>query len=175
MLFQRDAKSIFTEVTSRRYGAMKARLEKKGLPPVPFSLETFRDWTYRQLGFAHDGVIRCPYCQVINILQDCAVDHKRPLSKGGSEGLDNLEWICTACNDAKGSILPEDYRKLLRFLEDEIPMARIDILDRLRKAVSLVSSVRRNAVVIRDLKESGEWKKSRDKFKKPKDDGLGPF
>lgn len=52
-----------------------------------------------------DGV--CSYC-----LQPCtalAVDHVLPVSRGGTNDLDNLVMACKSCNSAKGAKTPLEY------------------------------------------------------------------
>lgn len=172
MLFQRDAKTAFTDLTRSRYGSMKDRLAKEKLPPLTFSLETFRDWTYNALGYNYDGAIRCRYCNGIFALEDCNLDHEKPLSRGGSESIDNLRWICKDDNLAKGPMTPNEYEEFLSFLDAKLPFVKDDILKRLRDAVSLVIGARRNAILIRDLKSSGAWDKAKDDRKQQKQQKL---
>lgn len=42
----------------------------------------------------------CPRCEKENPL---SIDHIVPISKGGSNGLDNLQVLCNSCNSGKGN------------------------------------------------------------------------
>lgn len=59
--------------------------------------------------------ISCPYCErimrrALNVPLAASRDHKIPLSRGGTDTADNIEWVCRQCNSDKGSLLPEEYR-----------------------------------------------------------------
>lgn len=40
-------------------------------------------------------------CQLCGYMQDLTIDHKMPLSKGGSNDLENLWTLCKRCNGKK--------------------------------------------------------------------------
>lgn len=40
------------------------------------------------------------------------LDHRQPISRGGSAGTDNLALVCGPCNRAKGEMTGEEYRGL---------------------------------------------------------------
>ena len=47
---------------------------------------------------------RCPLCgEVIKAIEEATVDHKIPLSRGGSHQFDNLQLAHEACNQKKGN------------------------------------------------------------------------
>ena len=138
ILFANKAKSGFLSLTGSRYDGMAARMEKKKLPPLPFTKEEFRAHVLAVLGGFDDGAVQCRYCRGFFTLGDLAVDHAIPLSRKGSMGLDNIEYPCKACNDRKGSMSPDDFLALLAFLET-IPLARIDVLKRLEQSVKLAA------------------------------------
>ena len=123
---------------------------------------------------AHDGFIKCRYCSGFVSLEQTASDHEMPLSRGGSPGLDNIGFPCKRCNSAKGSLTPNEFLALLRFLETEIPMGRMDVLERLEKSVQVMAGQRYNSGVIGELKKSGAWQAARD-ARKAKKNGLGKF
>jgi len=50
-------------------------------------------------GWFSFGRTKCKRC---GSTTDLHVDHRRPLSKGGTNRLGNLQWLCRACNLRKG-------------------------------------------------------------------------
>lgn len=77
----------------------------KGRPPR-------RVWQLmRQVVFARDGWT-CVYCDTRTGSLTC--DHVIPVSRGGSSTLDNLVTACLACNLAKATNTPEEWRAELR-------------------------------------------------------------
>lgn len=57
---------------------------------------------------ARDG-FRCQYCGAASTDEDVRleVDHILPLSRGGSDDIDNLITACHVCNRGKGSMIHE--------------------------------------------------------------------
>ena len=109
-------------------------------------------------------------------VEDLAVDHAIPLSRGGGAELGNLDYPCKPCNDQKGSMKPAEFLALLKFLETAIPLARQDVLSRLSKAIALAAAMRNNAGVVGELKKTGEWQKvSAARRAKKKASNLPPF
>jgi 5-methylcytosine-specific restriction endonuclease McrA len=47
-----------------------------------------------------DGGLRCRHC---GATEELTIDHIRPVSKGGSGVLANLQLLCSGCNSAKGN------------------------------------------------------------------------
>lgn len=166
ILFSKAAHSDFNALTGSRFHSMVSRLEKKKMGHPPFSLEQFRSYVLKALGGKEDGVIRCRYCMGWFSLIETAVDHAKPLSRGGSAGLENLEYPCKSCNDRKGSMSPDEYLALLAFLET-IPLARIDVLKRLEQSVKLAAGARRNAML-----RAGKLPQRKQQ---PADDGMPEF
>ena len=179
-LFQDRAHTAFMEFTLRQYGHMKTRLRKKmknDKEELPFTLLQFRDDVLKVMGGKEDGALECRYCQSVFTIEGIAVDHAKPLSRGGSPGLDNLDYPCRPCNNRKGEMDPVEFTKLLAFLET-IPLARISVLKRLEQSVALAAGARSNMGVINDLKKAGIWgqaQKARRDAKKAKESGLGAF
>lgn len=65
----------------------------------------------RQAVFERDGWV-CVYCGKRTRTLTC--DHVIPVSRGGSITLDNLVTACLACNVAKATRTPEEWRAQLR-------------------------------------------------------------
>lgn len=128
-------------VTLSRYRNMQSRRVVIQLGGLPFTLDQFREHCEKFFG-EPDGVVLCRYCRVPVYLSICAVDHAHPLSRGGSIGLENLEFPCEPCNSAKSSLTPGEFIALREFLRTLPFEAEQDVLSRLKKAVKLAAGRR---------------------------------
>jgi hypothetical protein len=136
---------------------MKGRPAVKRLGGLPFTMDEFRQDILSVLSNGmKDGVVQCRYCKGFFTIAEIAADHANPLSRGGSLGLDNIDYPCINCNRAKGSMRPEVFLKLIAFLETEIPESRTDVLGRLSKAISLAVAARRSQVKDREAREKAQ-------------------
>jgi 5-methylcytosine-specific restriction endonuclease McrA len=142
ILFQQTAQSFFLKATGQVYDNMLKRVMKKGFYGLPFDKEGFRAFVLAAMGGTYDGYFRCRYCNGFFALDQVSCDHAHALSKGGGIDLDNLEFLCKQCNQRKGTLKPEEYFKLLKFLDDELPMGKVDILMRLEISVQLAAADR---------------------------------
>jgi hypothetical protein len=152
-LFHQHRHQAFMILTASRYNGMRARLARKKLPPPPFTLDEFREDALGVMGGKEDGPIKCRFCLGWFTLAETAIDHATPISRGGSLGLDNLDYPCGACNDRKGSLTVAEFAALLAFLGTQHPLARQDVLARLQKANALAQGARRAIVQLKKLKE----------------------
>jgi 5-methylcytosine-specific restriction endonuclease McrA len=148
-LFPKEAKSRFLTITGDRYRNMVARLAKKHMA-VPFNGRDLREHVLDHMGDRYDGALKCPYCRRVCDISEVEFDHATPLSRGGSPGLDNIEYPCAACNAQKGEMLPWEFVKLLDFLEHALPLARTSILKRLQEHSKLLATKRRSEMLIRN-------------------------
>lgn len=169
-LFPKDSHRSWMEITGSRYRGMCERLKKKKLPPPSFSLFEFRAYTLGVQGDKDDGPINCRYCHRYFTLAEVDVDHGTPLSRGGSTGLNNLDYPCAQDNDRKGELTVAEYTALLAYLDTVHPLARQDILSRLEKANKLAAAANRTRMLL--ARAEGKEKPSKIVAK---DDGLGAF
>ncbi len=65
---------------------------------------TFDEWV--DLCIIHEG--KCAYC---GTLCNLTADHKIPLSRGGTNSIDNILPACKSCNSSKGALTREEYLK----------------------------------------------------------------
>jgi 5-methylcytosine-specific restriction endonuclease McrA len=56
----------------------------------------------------------CVYCMAKMTIQNCHLDHKMPLARGGSDDPSNLQVLCARCNREKHSKSHEEYLFWLR-------------------------------------------------------------
>lgn len=66
-----------------------------------------------QILLKRDGAY-CYLCGEIQIPWRMVVEHKIPLSRGGTNDISNLAMACKDCDTAKGSMTEEEYRATLR-------------------------------------------------------------
>jgi len=82
-----------------------------------FSIELSRKNKTHNITFASWGRLRdqvrkrdksiCQYCGIL--AQVGTVDHVTPLSRGGTDAIDNLAWCCKSCNSSKGTKLLDEW------------------------------------------------------------------
>lgn len=53
----------------------------------------------------------CALCGRKILIEEMTLDHIIPLAMGGIDDVKNLQCTCFACNQFKGSILPEDFQE----------------------------------------------------------------
>lgn len=76
---------------------------------------------------------RCAYCGGLsgdNILE---IDHLTPKSKGGTDKISNLTIACKTCNDAKGSLTLEQWRRSLQDGRSQMDNRRVKGIERQKK------------------------------------------
>lgn len=78
---------------------------------------------------------RCGYCDIskAEIGSELEIDHYQPISQGGTDEIDNLVCVCTACNRFKGSYWPSngtpDSLHLLHPGQDDISIHIVEMSD----------------------------------------------
>jgi len=69
---------------------------------------------------------RCGYCGVteVDAGSELEIDHFHPVSRGGTDGLENLVYCCAACNRFKGAFWAalDAARRLLHPLRDDLAL-----------------------------------------------------
>jgi hypothetical protein len=128
----------FLKATLTQYGHMKSRKSVIAQGGLPFTLEEFRQHVLKFFG-DRDGIMLCRYCRKPIAIDSCAVDHAVPLSRGGSVGLENLEFPCARCNSIKGRMTPMAMTKYCIFRDTLPPEDAADLDNRLLIAVKSVA------------------------------------
>mgnify|MGYP000243359702 CR=1 FL=1 len=73
---------------------------------------------------------RCAYCNTPTGLRSGTVDHYLPEALGGTNSQRNLRWCCWACNQAKGSMHPDEWEAWQPILRPRVE-SRADVRVRL--------------------------------------------
>jgi hypothetical protein len=89
------------------YTGMKARARKVGFKDLPFTLEDFRLWLEGKFG--KDGEARCEYSGEMILAENFSVDHRKPISRGGTFELENLALCAMKHNLRKGIMTKAEY------------------------------------------------------------------
>jgi 5-methylcytosine-specific restriction endonuclease McrA len=78
-----------------------------------------RERVLEWLDFVRPQSVTCPFCQHMLRLGTFAVDHKEPISRGGSRLLVNCWLVCQPCNRMKGALTVDEFHRLYAFLSEE--------------------------------------------------------
>lgn len=100
------------------YSGMKARA-KKVFMEVPFTLAEFRAWLGTKFNSA--GAARCEYSGEWILVENFSVDHRQPLSRGGSFAMENLAVCSEKQNLRKGNMTKEEYAELTKHVSRYAP------------------------------------------------------
>lgn len=119
---------------------MRDRLKKDNIA-VPFSERELYDWLLARRS-ASDKPYQCRYCTRWITLMVCVLDHYIPLKQNGTAELANLDDICEQCNDIKGGLMPDSFRKLIDFMRTLPPKCCTDMRTRLQRANKHAGQVR---------------------------------
>jgi hypothetical protein len=96
---------------------------------VPFTKEQFRAWAIETIGYQAKP---CPYCSAPIDVLNMSIDHRVPVSRGGSLALSNLDAICADCNRLKGELTGKEFRAFLDGMHTFHPDAQRDVFKRMR-------------------------------------------
>ena len=77
--------------------------------------------------------LRCEYTGELIKLSDIQIDHRTPISRGGSFGIENLAITSGKTNQHKGELLDSEFSQLLTLLNQFEPIAKNNVLSRLRR------------------------------------------
>jgi len=143
------AHAEFLAITAARYHALAQRVgprfNRRGQlvrpgQKLPFTLDNYRIWIREQCLGSEQGTTRCEYCYWPLDIHTLVLDHRTPLSQGGSLDFGNLAVACKPCNDQKGQMRAEAFmhlRKLVNNPQLFSELDRTDCLGRLQSALKL--------------------------------------
>src|SRR5882672_299636 len=135
-MFHRRSASLFSGLQSRLKERKWKTGERAGIVRVakrdlPFNIAQFRAW----LTVVLEDTPHCEYCLIVIDIQTISPDHAVPMTRGGSLAIANLRPCCSPCNKMKGSLLPGEYKALLKGLETFTEAGRNDVMKRLRGSI----------------------------------------
>lgn len=114
---------LFLKRTANIYGNQRKRATKD----------------YQQLGYTLEELrckareaVTCCYCGVVLTTESLSLDHRKPISRGGSWALENLTVVCLRCNHVKGCLNHEEFGALMAVILRLSPQAQTSVLSRLR-------------------------------------------
>lgn len=81
---------------------------------------------------------RCPYCS--EPLNQYHLDHKLPVSRGGKNGIDNLQLLCRTCNLQKHTCTEEEYLTKTGIVK-HIPWQRIWTLHEVERLNGFIATI----------------------------------
>ncbi len=126
-------KAIVVEKIMKRAETLRSSLaarSKKYNVECKVTVEELRELILQAYGSG------CRYCDRQIILKNMVVDHKIPISKGGTSNIDNLQIICKTSNSMKGSLDEENFSMLLNWLETVPEELSKDIRIRLARGIN---------------------------------------
>ena len=91
------------------------RRARKQTASGSYTAEEMGDLLARQGG-------RCAYC---GTTENLSHDHKIPLSRGGTNGIRNMQWLCVSDNSKKKDRTDSEYRAMIG-LPDRTPWDAVD-------------------------------------------------
>jgi len=113
------------------------RADKHGIDrisvPMPKEIEVWLLTYESQLEVSRKRLyLRCEYTSELVKIADIQIDHRTPISRGGSFGIENLAITTAQSNQRKGSLVSAEFKELLQLLDNFEPVAKTDVLTRLR-------------------------------------------
>ena len=123
----RAVDKILTRIDHIKNGVV-SRSKKAGIP-CSLTLEQLRELVEASYG------LPCRYCTKILTFHNFVLDHRVPMSKGGTSDLANLQLCCRTSNGVKGSLSEEHFLCLLAWLETQPEELRRDVTIRLARGV----------------------------------------
>lgn len=94
------------------------------------SSQDLKDWLDQW-----DG--KCYYFKTNISLEKCHIDHKIPLSRGGSNELKNLCITHPRANNCKGALTDKEFKQLIKIWDKWDKEGRKDLMDRLVRSTAI--------------------------------------
>ena len=115
-----------------------ARADKLGIDrasvPMPKEIETWLLTYESRLEVSRKRLyLRCEYTSELVKIVDIQIDHRTPISRGGSFGIENLAITSAKSNQHKGALTKSEFLELLQLLNSFEQVSKTDVLTRLRR------------------------------------------
>jgi hypothetical protein len=113
---EKQKQSLFMRRTLSIYNGMKKRAAELG-KVFDLTLDELRNGMKPWIGS------ECIYCDARLTINNITVDHSTPISRGGTFGLENLDFPCKPCNWQKGIMCAGEFiyfRSALGPFADEV-------------------------------------------------------
>ena len=128
MKLEQEDLRVLREGFNRRFRNLLKRSEKYGVKPPD------KEEVWAKLVEHYKNGFFCEYCGKEMKLKGggyegnkdvWSIEHKRPLSEGGDNSMDNITFVCHQCNLVKGTLSSEIYVHLLEILrKDDVQFMR---------------------------------------------------
>lgn len=128
------ARTLKSSMTQRFGPKYKGPLLLDPGQPLPFTLDELYDWLMANYGFQ---AFPCPYCRCPLDVLNMTLDHKEPVSRGGSLRLSNLQGCCDSCNRVKGDLTHDEFMELVSMKRRWHPVAAGLLDKRLKDGLTL--------------------------------------
>lgn len=126
----RAPREYIRERFEKKFGDLKRKTEDsnrlEGLPD--------KEKLWRKLLRVFKQGFRCDYCGRMMMISDptprnprsFSLEHKQSIDSGGDNSLQNLTFVCTRCNNLKGTMSAETFREFISpFLEGQRFLDRV--------------------------------------------------
>ena len=115
-----------------------ARADKHGIDranvPMPKEIEAWLLAYESRLEVVRKRLyLRCEYTNELVKIADIQIDHRTPISRGGSFGIENLAITSGKINQRKGSLDQYEFLALMCLINTFESAAKTDVLTRLRR------------------------------------------
>jgi len=77
-----------------------------------------KEWCFNIIKHIISNNERCNYCSEELTFENISLDRKIPEIVGGSNDVDNLQFICKKCNRRKGQLTDTEYKQLLNCINN---------------------------------------------------------
>lgn len=98
---------------------------------LPFAIDELRALAKSKMGE------ECRYCHEKLTPRIMSIDHRKPVARGGSWRMGNIQVICASCNTAKGNMTGKEFARLYRVLSTFDPTAKRQLLGRIKAGAAM--------------------------------------
>ena len=98
-------------------GTRKANIANGSISPIRnawLKTKQGKATTESLLGLIKSQEYRCQLSGILLEPSTATLDHKIPISSGGSDSIENLQWVSTEVNKAKGSMSQEEFMTMCK-------------------------------------------------------------